>query len=749
MKKTIAKTAAMVMAVMLAGAACMPAAVTAFAYTSSTTSDNSQVEMKAALTIVKKRVAIPKEVSEFKYTTGESYGTKSFNFTWTTPNGASEYRQIRVSIIGGIITSYSDSKNSSSYSSTPKLAKLTNEQLLEKAKGYIKQLNPDIVNDVKLELGSLSLFSNTATVSFKRYENGILVSGNNGSVTLDKNTGTLKSFSVNWWENAEFADLKSAKSEAEIQEAYKKLCNLTPYYKISTEWKQDEKTGKYTSNQVVRIVYDPDFTSEIDAFTGKESTIWEDMKKAEGTRYYGSGWSNAVTEEECADEAGADDSVEFTKEELEKIEQDNNLIKTDKAFELLKKDKYAALTDDYTLKSYNVYSDKNEKTGEETFYLNLSYTVKDDIKKDYKGYKNINVEINAETGEVLYLNKYGNTADLPKLNVSNANAIADAVTKTYAKDIVKEYKADSGNTAPVESWKYDDKTVYEDTRTFTYSRYVNGIQVWGERISITVDSNGVVTNYSTKHTKDVTFPSANILSESEAFDKLFPQRDFDYYYDGWITKDGKVKTYLIYKMNGFYLNAKTGKLCNWNGSDKTTYVSARDVKYSDIKGIPQEEAIKALQKYGITLTNDSKFKPDEIITEEDFANLLSSALGGYEVAIDEEVEEVEEADADASLDKGTEKKDDNEGDKKHIETTMREAAKMFGQLYLPSDVAKMKIFKSPFSDVKNSDDDAGYLAVANAKGFITGTDGKLNGDKNITRAEAVQIIYDYLVTLSK
>ena len=44
MKKTIAKTAAMVMAVMLAGAACMPAAVTAFAYTSATTSDNSQVE---------------------------------------------------------------------------------------------------------------------------------------------------------------------------------------------------------------------------------------------------------------------------------------------------------------------------------------------------------------------------------------------------------------------------------------------------------------------------------------------------------------------------------------------------------------------------------------------------------------------------------------------------------------------------------------------------------------------------------
>lgn len=738
MKRTIAKTAAIIMAAMIAGTTCIPMTISAYKSTSST-SDASQVEMKQALTIVKQRIDIPKEVSEFDYSTGESYGTRAFTFTWTTPDSASQYRRIRVSVTGGIITSYSDSKNNSKYSNNPTLAKLTDEQILSKAKGYIKQLNPSIADSIKLEVGSLGLFNNTATVRFNRYENGVLVSGNSGSVTIDKNTGALCNFSASWWENADFADPKTAKSEKEIQEAYKKLCNLTPYYKIYTEYKYNEKTRKGEWTKKVALVYDSDMHSEIDAFTGKKSTIWEDMNKADGTRYYGNYYDDAVAEdcveEEVSAEAG---SVEFTPEELKKIQQDENLIKTDEAFKLLKKDKFVALTDDYELKSYDVYYETDEKTKEETFFLSMRYSVKKDLRVNYKGYENVNVRINGETGEVISFSKYGNNVVLPKLDVTKANTIANEVAKTYSKDIFSGYKADSGNTAPVQSWKSGNETYYEDTRSFTFNRYVNGIQVWGDSISVSVDSNGVVTNYSVNHTEDVVFPNADILSESEAFDKLYTQQDFDYYYDGWIAPNGKVKTYLIYKMDNFYLDARTGKVCNWNGTEKNTYISARDVKYSDINNIKQKEAILALQKYGIVLTNDSKFKPNELITEADFMSLMSSVLGGY-VAI--EVEDVEEEVAD------NKKPDPKKKDKD--ETTMREAAVMFGKIYLPEDIAKMKIFKSPFSDVKDSDAEAGYLAVAYEKGFVSGTNGKLGGSNTITRAEAVQIMYDYLKKLSK
>ena len=59
------------------------------------------------------------------------------------------------------------------------------------------------------------------------------------------------------------------------------------------------------------------------------------------------------------------------------------------------------------------------------------------------------------------------------------------------------------------------------------------------------------------------------------------------------------------------------------------------------------------------------------------------------------------------------------------------------------------IFKTPFSDVKSSDANIGAIAVAYAKGFMKGEDGKFNGNRKITRAEAVQMIYDYIVYINK
>lgn len=735
MKKTIAKTAAMLMAAMIAGTTCIPMTLSAY-NSSSSTSDKSQVEMKEALTVVKKRIDIPKELTKFDYIEYENYSTRTFQFIWTTPETAKQHRSIDVTITGGIITNYYDSKNSSSWSGVPKLAKLSDEQILSKARGYIKQLNPDIANSVKLETESFNLFSNQVRVKFDRYENGILVDGNNGSIIIDKDTGELIGFSVSWWENAEFADPKGAKSEKEIQEIYKKLCGLTPYYKIYSEYNYNEKTGKSELTKKVTIVYDSDMHSEIDAFTGKKSTIWEDMNKDEGTPHYDD-IHNGVTDD-CVDEGGVEEEVEFSPAELEKIKQDENLIKTDEAFELLKKDKFVALTDDYKLNSYDVYYETDEKTDEETFYISLAYTVKSELKNEYKGYKNLNVRINGETGEIISFERYSNSQELPKLDVTKAGNIATEAAKTYSKDIFSGYKAADGNKAPVEIRKSNNKEYYETSRNFTFNRYVNNIMVWGDHINVTVDSNGVVTRYNVNHTKDVAFPNANILSESEAFDKLYTQQKFDYYYDGWVTKDGKVNTYLIYKMNGFYLNAKTGKICNWNGTERTVYIPAKDVKYSDIKGIKQEKAILELQKYGIVLTNKSSFKPDELISETDFANLMTNVFSGYEeVAVEEECYDVED-------------KEEEEAKKKDAaETTMREAAVMFGKLYLPADIAKMKIFKSPFSDVKDTDEDAGYLAVAYEKGFVKGTNGKLGGNNTITRAEAVQIMYDYVKAISE
>lgn len=740
MNRIISKTAALVMASILSGAACMPSTTTYANFISSSTSDESKVEMEDALTIVKKRITIPKELSEFTYSTNENYGTKSFSFHWYTPDDADEYRRINVSITGGIITNYSDSKNDCSKSAEPQLAKLSNDAILKKAKEYINQLNPNIIDSVKLEIDSLELFSSAATVRLTRYENGIPVSGNNGSILLDKNTGNLRSFNISWWENAEFADIETAKTQNEIQTYYKSLCNLTPYYRISYESVKNE-SGKIEWKNVINIVYEPNMTSEIDAFTGKASTIWEDMNEAGGTRYYN------IWNEETADAGAELDTVEeeedmtFTPAELEKIQQDNNLVKLDDIFKKLKQDKYVALTDDYELNRYEINSveDENKK---EIFYLTMTYTVKEESKKSFNGYQTVSVQVNAETGEIIYFNKYNNKASTAKLDVAKAHSIAKNVINEYSKDIASQYKANSRNTAPVSSWKNGNNTEYESSRNFIFNRFVNGIQVSGDCINVEVDSNGIVSWYQVSHTKNVTFPDADILSKSKALEKLYSQQEFEYYYDGWITKDGKVKTYPVYKMDNFYLNAQTGKLCSWNGKERTVYVSAKDVKYNDINNIPQKAAIEMLQKYGVVLTTESRFMPNEIITEQDFLDLITSALQGY---VFDTVEVVEIAvPAEKAVGAEVEAKENED-----VKTTIAEAAVMFGKLYLTDDIAKLDIFKSPFSDVKSSNKNVGYIAIAKAKGFIKGTNGKLDGAKYITRAEAMDMLYAYLRYISK
>ncbi|MDE6595644.1 MAG: S-layer homology domain-containing protein, partial [Oscillospiraceae bacterium] len=502
----------------------------------------------------------------------------------------------------------------------------------------------------------------------------------------------------------------------------------------------------------VRIVYEPDFTSEIDAFTGEASTIWEDMRNAGGTRFYGydvTEEAEAAAVEGDADNPatgiGYENGVVFTEAELKKIQQDANLLTTEQVFELLKKDKFAALTDDYEIKSYEVYSDKqdygvmplsadssvNKKEEKENFFMSIRFGAKD---KNFKGYKNISVQLNAETGEIINMSKYSNSTKLPKLNVENSKAVAEAAANQYAKDIMAECHPAVQNDNEVEVWNGG----FETSRNFRFNRFVNGIQVSGDYISVTVDSNGVVTNFSYTYTDDVKFPSADILTSDEALDKLYTQRNFNYYYTGWITKDGKVQTYLLYKMNNFYLNAKTGKLCSWNGEPLTNYNSGKDVKYTDIKGIPQEQAILTMQKYGVTITTDSKFKPNEVITKDEFTSLLNAALSGYGVYYYDAPVEADMFD------------EEEKAEVKNPPVTRTDAAVLFTQKYDGSHIAELDgIFKTPFSDVKSNDENIGAIAIAYAKGFIPKGDGKFHGNKQVTRAEAVQMIYDYLVYITK
>lgn len=759
MRKTTMRTAAAVMAAMLAGTACAPAvtavstpAVPASNASGTTTAKKEDASMKAALTEVKKRIDIPEELSKFAYVQKNAEFQAGYNFDWCSEDGSG--KRINATIVDGIITEYfiSGFKDESLDNREPRLAKLSPTELLKKAEENLVKLNPAMKGQLKLRIDYIYLASDTASIRFERYVNGIEVSSSGGYVDVDRDTGEITYLSVDW-SSEKFPDAKKALSEEEAEKAYMSLSKLVPYYRIANVW--NSKTEKFDNSAF--LVYESDFDGEMDGFTGKRSTFNDDMEAAGGSYYYGLyvPTANAATGiAETADAAGADagydDDAALTEEELKKIDQNEKLVKSTDVVAALKKDKFVGVTDNYKLTSCTVRSE-NDSKGKEKFTMSLVFS----LEKGKKGtHESIYVDVDAENGKVLGFSKYNKQSESknePKLDVKKANALAKEVVNTYAKDIISEYKPDKSNTEPVRVWTTSKQTeAYDTSRMFVYSRYVNGIEVIGEDIEVEIDSNNVVSRYRVERDESVKFPADEMISEEEAFKKLFEQKDFDRCYKSWVTKDGEFKTYLIYDID-FTLNAKTGKLCSrYDGEPIEANDSLFGADYSDIRNIPQREAIEVMADYGIKLpSKNGKFRPNDMISESEFNNILNSIIYG-DIAVYEEDEGVpadsDDPEADAKAKAAAEA-----AAKDQAETTRREAAVMFTKLYDRNNIADLKgIFRSVYSDVKNSDENAGHIAIAYAKGFFGKTaDGQFHGDKTITRAEAMQLVYDYLKLLSK
>lgn len=711
MKSKYIRLTAAVMAAALTASA-LPTTVFAAKTSSTAAAESTDTAMKAALTKVKKRVSIPSELSEFTYSKNTSFGITAFSFTWQTPSDASEFRYLGITVAGDLIYSYEGSYGREN--SSPRLARLTDDEIILKAKEALKKLNPSVYDKCRFEIDRINLFGNAASVSFTRYENDIPVNGNGGTIDIDKNNGSVIALGMNWWDGADFESPKKALSNQAAVNAFEKLCTLTPKYSVSTDW----ETGKQTAY----LVYRPSFTDEINAFTGEASTIWDDMNRDKGTNglYFNNNY--ALTAEACDEEAAADtgEGVYFTPAELNEIEADKTLLTKTQLTELLRKDSFVQLPSDFVLD--NAYLSKN--TDKEEYYYDLQYTRNKDDK-----YGSLGANMNAKTGAITGFSRWDNNGDISDslpYPVKKCSGVANSAIKHFYPTICSEYKPDASNSDASASWISNGKTRYETSRQFVFNRYVNNVQVENDSIYANIDNTATLNSISYVYS-EVKFPSAPKLDSSAAFKKLFEQQEMNLYYDGYYKKDGSVKTYLLYKTDSFTLD-RSYKRCGYNGTPLTDADNG-NMTYSDIKGIKQEKAIKALSRYGIGLSGkNGKFNPNETLSEGEFNGLVSSVIRNY---------------VSYSY---TNAKDE----KNNAAITNTDAAKIFVELKYGTDVAELKgIFKSPFSDVSSDSKDAGYIAIAYASGFMKGANGKFSPNHKMTRAEAIQLIYDYVVYLSK
>lgn len=747
-KHTVAKIAAAAMAViMTVSAGALPVMAVASSSSSSSTQSDAQKQkaMKEALTAVKKRVTIPDRLTEFTYTTNTKLGTENFVFNWNDK----EYKEsINISYANGLILSYEHNdnrKNDDKEEVKQTFAKLSDEKLIEYAKKSLKTLNPDIVDSVKFKIGSIALFGNNATIKIDRVENGIAVDGNGGNIVINKDTGELVSMGIEWfWNGTKFENSSSKLTAAQAKEKYKSLTTFKPVYRIVSEY--NEKTEK--DEQKAVLLYLPDFSREIDAVSGKPSTIWDDMTNDKGSRSFGYYYFNSLAtdsvDEDCAveDDADSDGGVKFTAAELKEIEADESLLKKDEIAALLNKCKYTKMPDYVKLDSSRLYKDEEN----DEYFYNIAYVggnydvIEEPVVDDDSGVpvKNVQeepyfymyVNLNAKTGKVISFRKeMSRSHDYTKPYPVSANAkIAEAAAKYYYGDVFGEYKADESNSEPAQYYINNDKKIYDEfTRYYRYTRYVNGVEVEGDSIEIFVDKTGDVLSIS-KHYSDVKFPSKPEFNKDEAFKQLFKQIKLNLYYDGYYKKDGTVKTYLLYNISSYILDSKY-RVVSWNGTPLPKE-KEDDTAYTDIKGIPQETAITTLARYGIKLeSKDGKFDPNGKLTNKDFAAVIYKATRNY---------------VPYYIECGDYKKEE---EAKTL--TRKEAAKVFVEIYGGADFAELKgIYRAPFNDVATADEYVGYIAIAKALGFASAdSKGNYSPNKVLTRAQAMQLVYDYIKRL--
>ena len=280
--------------------------------------------MKNALTIVKERLDIPEDFSEFTYRTSTEYGITQYSFTWSKPDNTAS---MRVSVTGKIIKSVNIYREDD-YRDGTSFAKMSNAKLKAAAKKYIEQMNPTVLKSTEIDEDSLSiaLWGNNATLSFKRVCNGIPVTGQNGSVTVNKDTGELIRYNYNWINGASFKKSDKVITEKEAKASYKKNFDSELVYTVSYDWE--------TNEQIPHLIYQQTDFGQINAFNGEKSTF-DDYGTYGG--YEDEDFEDDAVEEE-ADSAnpstGGENGaklVSFTKDELDKLEKEGSLVKAEDA----------------------------------------------------------------------------------------------------------------------------------------------------------------------------------------------------------------------------------------------------------------------------------------------------------------------------------------------------------------------------------------------------------------------------------
>lgn len=641
-----------------------------------------------ALAAVKARISIPSELTEFESESYKENGGTTYSFSW---HDADYTASVEADCDENGRLSYYRKSNRSENDGEMRLSKYTAEDAEAFAEEFIRQTMPEVFGE-KSDLvtidkdGYISAQGARYYFTFNRTYNGAEVDGNYITVYViaGDEEMSIQSMHADWDYDAEIKVSENLISDP--NGAYKAEYPLNLAYVTDYENSDGEKTA-------VRLVYKTD-GGYISAESGNRA------EPAEET-LYGASSGGSLKESATDTEDGA-----FTEEEKTELANIGELITEAEAEKILRAIPDLKMTAEMKLQSVNTFKDDD------------GYTVR--VSFDDGKTRGLYASLDGKSGKIKSISNF---ADADYRNSENKEISAKKIAEMKKKaDAFLEYA--EPNRAK-EFAAEEEKTSFSTVR-FNYLRMVNGVSYADDAATVAYDAeSGMLTRFTAP-----TYTEAEFADPSAALDA-------NDVYDAFLVENPLKKVYIPisdkkYELC-FTLSAAYPEIDAFTGE---TEKYEENGKYTDIDGHWCKEAAERLSDVGIYY-DGTELKPNEAVTKGDILRLFAAGLSmrGYLHYADADITE-------AMAKSGVAEKSDAN------EPVLREDACVYMvRLAGFERVAKMSdIFNVNFADKDEiSPEKTGYAAILSGMGVVVGDNGTLRPKDYITRAEAIQMLYVYLL----
>lgn len=657
-------------------------------------------KMQEVLLIVKSKIEVPDELSEFSGNVSDFNGDKTYRFEWRT----SDYKNFMYvsSDEYGRIINYN---RNIFKTGEKKISKVSKKELIVFAESFLRTTIPEafksdsdylVYNDEDYYAYGNLMYN----LGFRREKNGIIVKDNYASVTahIEDDKIFISNMNVNFAYDVKFDE---EKNDIENYEAkYQELFPVEIIYR--DEYKPLAKRVEMKSEPTLIYRIKNDDIGYIDSFTGE--IIKEDISESTNRK-------ESASEDAVVNMGAAGGGASLTPQEVTELKNIEGLLDVETIEKNIKKLPYLEFSDEYKLENSDLYKDDMGK-----YYYRTNY-----IYEKENIYKYFNMKVNAEDGEIISL--------------SNSYAMYDGkitltdVEKSIAEKKIEDFlnKVAKGKLSQTESKEQKNNG---EIISKSFVRIVNGIKYINDGISINFDAkNSLVRNYNLDFIDADFADPKDVVPDDIAYEKILEYAPIIPIY---IKSGGTYKKAFTLEQRNISVDAITGEVKN--------KITDKNYTYSDISGHWVEEAAIKLSEIQIGI-DGGKLEPERKITQEDFFRVLSSSILG-EYYSDYTSEEL--------YDMLIRNKYITEEEKSPESKIKREDAFVYLiRMAGLEKVAKLSdIYKISYKDESAlSDGKIGYAAILSGLGVICGDGGKLRPQDELTRAEAIMIAYKYLLTL--